>query len=519
MLTFADILRINSRRSPSKVAVIDDHGEQRTFETLASRVWAMSRMLLGCGVEPGDAVGLLSGNSVFAVEAFLAITCAGAVAVQYNSRWATPELVFALNDSMARVLLVESEFVDLVTASRDSGQLELLEQTIVGGPALDETLSSAGDPAAPITPDSPMVIIYTGGTTGFPKGVVLTHQNAMTNALNETIDTNMHPGDVTLLIAPMFHSASLLCWFAPHLLLGATSVLMRAFDEEHAVDLIARHGVTNGFFVPNMIRRLLASGAVEHGRMASLARLYTGGSTWRMPDKDLVRLALPDTEIYYQYGLTEAGPIVTRLLPADMFRTDIDGSIGQEFLLTEATVRSLDPESDEELPSDEVGELCVRGPNVMQGYFRRPDATSAALRGGWLRTGDLGTRDADGYFFFRDRAKDMIKSGGENVYSAEVEQVFYSHPSIAEAAILGYPSAEWDEEVRAVVALRAGRDLTLNELDAYLRRHLAGYKIPKKVALVPLSDIPVSPSGKVLKRSLRDRQLPWTPTSRSTEPN
>jgi acyl-CoA synthetase (AMP-forming)/AMP-acid ligase II len=313
----------------------------------------------------------------------------------------------------------------------------------------------------------------------------------------------MAADDITLLIAPMYHSASLLCWFLPHLVLGACSVFVRRFDEEQAASLIQSERVTNGFFIPNMVRRMLISGAWERHDMGSFRRLYVGGATFRLPDKEAVREVLPAARIYYQYGLTEAGPIVTRLRPEDMFKPELDGSIGQEMLLNDVSIQDG---NGHEVADGVAGEICVKGPNVMLGYFNRPDATAAVFRNGWLRTGDVASRH-DGYFMFHDRLKDMIKTGGENVYSAEVEQALYSHPSVAEAAVLGVASQQWDEEVRAVVALKPGARLTEAELQQHLRGKLAGYKIPKRIAFVPLEAIPVNPSGKIMKRELRQQNL------------
>ncbi len=210
---------------------------------------------------------------------------------------------------------------------------------------------------------------------------------------------------------------------------------------------------------------------------------------------------LPDLELFFRYGLTEAGPMVTRLLPSDMMNPDLDGSIGKEYTFSEV---ELFDANDDLTPVGELGEICVRGPGVMDGYFNQPDATSAAMRGGWLHTGDLATRDENGFFFFRDRSKDMIKTGGENVYAAEIEQLLYAHPAVMECGVVGIPSEEWDEEVRAVVALRDGHAVDESELCEYLRGHLAGYKIPKKILFVDSEEFPINPSGKVVKSRLKE---------------
>jgi acyl-CoA synthetase (AMP-forming)/AMP-acid ligase II len=513
LITVVDALQRNRRRHPDGIAVIDQHTTM-TYGQLADRAWALARGLRGLGIEPGETVAVLTGNSAFAAETYLGIVAAGAVAAPCNWRWATPELVHGLDESRARVLLVERPFQDAADAALASGDLERINQVVTEGDAYEALLRPGGDPGVRPGGDDPNVVLFTGGTTGFSKGVLLSHRNVMANAVNEIVDTDMHAQDVTLLITPMFHSASLLCWFVPHLVLGATSVLIRQFDEDEAAATMARHRVTNCFLVPSMVRRMLGSGELTKHDLGAFERLYVGGSSFRLPDKEGVRDALPSASIYYQYGLTEAGPIVTRLRPEDMFDRELDGSIGFEFLLTEVRIEQPDG-----APADdgEVGELAVHGPNVMLGYLGRPEATAEVLHDGWLRTGDLARRGPRGELWFHDRRKDMIKSGGENVYSAEVEQVLYAHPSVQEAAVLGVPSPDWDEEVRAVVALRPGApEVSGAELQAHCRAHLAGYKVPKRIAVVAPSAIPVNASGKVVKAELRER-FAWRDEEPSSE--
>jgi fatty-acyl-CoA synthase len=504
VLTIPDILRRNRARRPTAPAVVDAVG-RLTHLQLADRAWALAQGLIRLGVQPGDTVAILSGNGIFSAEAILGAIAAGATAAPLNWRWSRPELEFGLNDSRARVVLADREFGPTVQELVAGGRASAVSHVIVEGPAFESCLGPASVPAVTVAADAPAVILYTGGTTGASKGVVLSHRNVMANAIDEIVDTDMEPDDITLLIAPMYHSASLLCWFLPHLVIGACSVFMRQFDEDHAAHLIETEHVTNGFFIPNMVRRMLISGAWERHNVDSFRRLYVGGATFRLPDKEAVREALPAARIYYQYGLTEAGPIVTRLRPEDMFDPDLDGSIGQEMLLNDVSIQD---DSGSELEDGVAGEVCVRGPNVMLGYFNRPEATAAAFRNGWLRTGDLASRQG-GYFMFHDRLKDMIKSGGENVYSAEVEQALYTHPAVAEAAVLGVASDRWDEEVRAVVALKPGRQADESELQVHCRKSIAGYKVPKKILFVSLDEIPVNASGKIMKRELRQQKL-WS---------
>jgi fatty-acyl-CoA synthase len=502
VLTVPDVLRRNHGRKVRATAVVDDE-RRLTHGQLTERAWSVANGLIALGVQPGEPVAILCGNGIFSAETVLGAMAAGAIAVPLNWRWSRPELEHGLNDCQARVVLADREFSPTLQDLVGSGSAPAIDHIILEGQGYD---SFAGPPTLPkvtVASDAPAVILYTGGTTGASKGVLLSHGNVMANAIDEIVDTDMEPDDITLLIAPMYHSASLLCWFLPHLVIGACSVFMRRFDEELVGHLIEQEHVTNGFFIPNMVRRMLINGAWEKRRMDSFRRLYVGGATFRMPDKEAVREVLPAARIYYQYGLTEAGPIVTRLRPEDMFSPDLDGSIGQEMLLNDVSIQD---DEGSELEDGVAGEICVRGPNVMLGYFNRPDATAAAFRNGWLRTGDLASRQ-DGYFMFHDRLKDMIKSGGENVFSAEVEQALYSHPAVAEAAVLGVASDEWDEEVRAVVALKPGANADESALQEHCRTRIAGYKVPKKILFVPLDQIPVNPSGKIMKRELRQRSL------------
>jgi fatty-acyl-CoA synthase len=502
LLTLPQVLRRNHRRRPQAPAAVD--GVRRlNHRELSERAWSVANGLAGAGVAPGDSIAILCGNGVFSAETILGAIAGGAVAVPLSWRWSTAELEHGLNDSGAKVVLADQEFATNVQPLIDAGKAPAVERLIIEGPGFEAFLGAPSAPDVDVSSESPAVILYTGGTTGASKGVVLSHTNVMANAIDEIVDTDMEPDDVTLLIAPMYHSASLLCWFLPHLVLGACSVFMRHFDEEHTATLIERERVTNGFFIPNMVRRMLLSRAWERHRVDCFRRLYVGGATFRLPDKEGVREVLPGARIYYQYGLTEAGPIVTRLRPEDMFKPELDGSIGQEMLLNDVSIRD---DSGAEVPDGAAGEIWVRGPNVMLGYFNRPEATAAVMRDGWLRTGDVASRH-HGYFMFHDRLKDMIKTGGENVYSAEVEQALYTHPAVAEAAVLGVPSEQWDEEVRAVVALRPGSTASEKELQQHCRRTLAGYKVPKQILFVPLERIPVNPSGKIMKRELRRHNL------------
>ncbi|WP_040783928.1 class I adenylate-forming enzyme family protein [Rhodococcus ruber] len=503
MFTLVDAIRRNERLVPGREALFD--GTRRlTHGELADRAWRIAAGLRAQGVKPGDTVGVLAGNTAFSIETFLGIVAAGAAFVPYNWRWATEELTHGINETGARVVLVGDGFDAAIAEVLAGGGLDGPITVVHEGEEFDHLLRSQSLRDVPVGPSDAACILFTGGTTGFSKGVVLSHSAILTNAVNEIADCRIggRANDRGLVVTPLFHSAALLCWFLPHYVTGNSSVLVHKFVEDEIADLVARESITNMFLVPNMIRRMLKAGTFDtDGFRNHFKALHTGAGLLRMPDKLAVSALIPDVELFFRYGLTEAGPMVTRLLPHDMLRPEIDGSIGTEYLLTEVELRDLYDGTPAAV--GEIGEICVRGPNLMTGYFGRPEATKEVLENGWLRTGDLAVRDEQGYLYFRDRAKDMIKTGGENVYSSEIEQLLHTHPAVMEAAVLGVPSEEWDEEVRAVIAVRPGQSVTEVEIASFLRERLAGYKVPKMIALVGPNALPMNPSGKIVKTNIR----------------
>ena len=509
MFTLVDAIRRNERLVPDREAIADGH-RRLTHGELADRAWRIAAGLRSLGVQPGDTVGVLAGNTVFSIETFLGVAAAGAAFVPYNWRWATEELTHGINETGARVVLVgegfEGPIAEVVAGSGVAAPVRVVHE---GEEFEGRLLTHGALRGAPVAAGDAACVLFTGGTTGFSKGVVLSHAAILTNAVNEIADCRIggRPEDRGLIVTPLFHSAALLCWFLPHYVTGNASVLANKFVEDEVAALVAQESITNMFLVPNMIRRMLKAGAFDtEGFRRYFKALHSGAGLLRMPDKRAVADLIPDVDLYFRYGLTEAGPMVTRLLPQDMMRPEIDGSIGTEYLLTEVVLRDL--VEDTPVATGEIGEICVRGPNLMTGYFGRREATEQVLRDGWLRTGDLAARDEQGYLFFRDRAKDMIKTGGENVYSSEIEQLLHTHPAVMEAAVIGVPSLEWDEEVRAVIAVRPGRSVTEAEIAGFLREHLAGYKVPKLIALVGPDALPVNPSGKIVKTNIR-KAMGW----------
>lgn len=512
MRTIGEWTRLNARRHPDREAFVGVDGRV-TFGQVAERAWKLARGIRAAGVRPGDTVGVLAGNTVFNAETFIGTAISGGIYTAYNWRWAAEELAAGVRESGAAIVIVEDRFrsllndaLDIIASRADTVELpRVIEQAEV------ENLR-IGDGEAPdaVAPDDPLCLIYTGGSTGTSKAVVLSHRAATANALNEYIDLGIGalPEERGLMVTPMFHSAGLLTWLVTHFVAGKTTVLVDKFDEQEFVEWVGRERATNSFMIPNMMRRLMQAGAFEAPEVQQhFKAMHTGAGLLRMPNKIEFIETMPNAKLFFRYGLSEAGPMVTRLHHDDMLDPDVDGSIGQEYTLVESRLMSIDGD-DREIQPGELGEICVRGPSIMTGYHQRPDATAETIVDGWLRTGDLATQDERGYYFFKDRLKEMIKSGGENVYCVEIEQALYMHPAVLEAAVVGVANETWGEEVRAVVSLRDGRAADAQELSAFLRTQLAGYKIPKEFAFMAATDLPRSGAGKLVKEQLKTK-LGW----------
>lgn len=512
MRTIGEWTRLNAGRYPSREAFVGIDGRV-TFAEARSRAAALARGLIDAGVRVGDTVGVLAGNTVFNAEVFLGVAMSGGLYTAYNWRWAAEELADGIRESDTVIVIVEDRFADLLSEAlgllADHPDTVALPRVVRQGEVDRLRVAGGADPEV-VGPEDGLCLIYTGGSTGTSKAVVLSHRAATANALNEHLDLGIGalPEERGLMVTPMFHSAGLLTWLVTHFVSGKTTVLVDKFDEAEFVEWVGRERATNSFMIPNMMRRLLQAGAFTAPEVQRHFRaLHTGAGLLRMPNKQEFVDTIPQARLFYRYGLSEAGPMVTRLHHDDMLDPAVDGSIGQEYTFVEA--RLLGPDGDtREVGVGELGEICVKGPSIMTGYHRRPEATAETIVDGWLRTGDLATRDERGYFFFKDRLKEMIKTGGENVYCAEVEQALYLHPAVLEAAVVGVANDAWGEEVRAVISLRNGQVASAAELVEHLRAHLAGYKIPKEFAFLPAADLPRSGAGKLVKTRLK-QNLGW----------
>ena len=483
-----------------------------TFREAEARVNRLAHALLSLGGQPGDRVGMLVPNCYQGLETLLAPMKAGMAVVPMNVRLLPNEHEYMLNDSDAFALIYGEEFRDHLAQMR--GNLTSVKHFICVGRRGDGDLSyehvladrRETPPDLAIEPDDLAWIFYTSGTTGHPKGAMLTHRNLITMAEQFLLNINpTRPGDVLLHAAPITHGSGLSIFH--HLATGAASAFpaTRTFDPPTVFEAVQHYRATTIFLVPTMINMLLASAEKTKYDLSSLHTIFYGGAP--MYVEQLLEAVRTFGPIFVQiFGQGEA-PMTCTSLPKEEHLAGDDpvklkrlASAGRE--TTAVHVRIVDDE-DREVPSGQMGEIVVRGDLVMKGYWNKPEATAETLRGGWLHTGDIGYLDPDGYLYITDRKKDMIISGGSNIYPREIEEVICRHPAIFEVAVIGIPDAKWGETVKALVVLREGLRATEAEIIEHCKRHMASYKKPQSVEF--LSALPKNAYGKVLKRELRDR--------------
>jgi fatty-acyl-CoA synthase len=484
-----------ARMTPQRIAIVHE-STTRTYAELADRVTRLAHGLRGLGVGRGDRIAYLGPNHPALGETLFATGLLGAVFVPLNTRLAVPELAYNLEDSGAETLLFAPEFAESVAAVRDT--VKVREYVTVG--AEYEKLLAAAD-------NSPLdetvglgdvcMIQYTSGTSGRPKGVMLSHGNIAWNCYNILLDVDVSSDEVSLVSAPMFHTAALNQLFLPTVLKGGTAVLMSAFDPDCAFDLIAAHRVTWMFGVPTMFLAMAQSARWPEADLSSVRNLMCGGAP--VPES-LIQTYQQRGLVFLQgYGLTETSPGALFVRTADSIRKA--GTAGTPCFFTD--VRVVRPDGTD-APPGEVGEVVIQGPNVTSGYWQLPEATEAAFTDdGWFRSGDAAVVDDEGYVTIVDRVKDMFISGGENVYPAEIEQVLHAHPGVADCAVIGVADERWGEVGRAVVVLHEGANATGDDILGFLSGKIAKYKIPKSVVLVDA--LPRNATGKLLRARVRDR--------------
>ncbi len=481
-----------ARRTPDRIAIVHN-GREQTYRELHDRVLRLAAVLRRHGVRRGDRVAYLGPNHPAYLETLFATGGLGAVFVPLNTRLAAPEIAYQLTDSGSAVLIHAPEQTDTVDRIRDENpvrhHIALADyERLIATSAVDQM-------DEPVGLDDVCLIMYTSGTTGRPKGVVLTHGNIIWNSVNVLVDIDLAGDEITLVVAPLFHTAGLNMTCLPTLLKGGTVVLMPAFDPTAVLEEIETRRITYMFGVPAMYDAMTVSPRWADADLSSLRQLNCGGAP--VPEATIAAYLERGLAFSQGYGLTEAAPGAL-YLARDMAAAKA-GTAGVPHFFTD--VRVVGADLADVAPGDK-GEIVVSGPNVMRGYWGRPDATEQAFAADrLLRTGDVGSPDEDGYVTIVDRLKDMIISGGENIYPAEIERVLADHPAIGESAVIGIPHPTWGEVGRAVVALRPGAVATEPEVLDFLRGRLAKYKIPKSVVFV--DQLPRNATGKLLRTVVR----------------
>ena len=496
----ASTLLRRARLNPERMALIFEE-QQIGFAEMADRVRRQATLLKQNGVCVGDRVGFLGFNHPALLETLYAANTLGAIFVPLNFRLTGEELTFIVNDAGIHTLVCDDELKKVIDPVKDElccrqyygsesvsdGWYDLLAERAKSEPIESEVSVSVHDVA---------VIMYTSGTTGLPKGAMLTHGNIMWNNINAHYAFSSGRDSVHLTVAPLFHIGGLNVSTLHSFTLGSTLVLMRNFDPGAVLAAFDEYKVTHMFGAPAMFLFMSQHEQFDATDFSCVETFVCGAAP--PPESLLTLYAERGVNFCQGYGLTETAPFASFLTPE--WAISKLGSAGQPPLYTD--LRIVD-DSNEPLPAGERGEICIRGPNIMKGYWNRPEATAEAIdTQGWFHSGDVGYLDDGGFLFICDRLKDMVISGGENVYPAEVESVLYKHEAIAEVAVIGLPDEKWGEAVTAVAALHKGSELTLEELRSFAESQLARYKLPLRLHI--MDELPRNPAGKVLKFVLKE---------------
>jgi long-chain acyl-CoA synthetase len=491
-LNLASLLTESAERSPESPAIRLGETELSygQLDDLSAR---LATLLREKGFEPGDRVGVMLPNVPEFPVAYYGVLRAGGVVVPMNVLLKRREIAFYLEDSGAKLLLAWHGFAEEAREGAADAGAELVEVEPAGfAEALAGLEPTPG--LAETDEDDTAVILYTSGTTGKPKGAELTHMNLFRNAdVSSRTTCEIAAGDVVLGALPLFHSFGQTVGMNSSLKVGACLTLVPKFDPGEALATMQRDGVTHFYGVPTMFGALLHHPERESYDTSALRTCITGGAS--MPVEVLRGFEEAFGAVVLEgYGLSETSPVASSNHP-DKERKP--GSIGTPL---EGVEMQVVDEDDNPVAQGEVGEIVIRGHNIMKGYWQRPDATAEAMRGGWFHSGDMARTDEDGYFYIVDRKKDLIIRGGYNVYPREVEEVLFEHPKIREAAVVGVPHDEWGEEIGAAVVLHDGEELPPEEVSAYVKERIAAYKYPRVVWF--LDDLPKGPTGKILKREI-----------------
>ena len=502
----ADILSKRAQLTPDREALLElATGRRYSYAELNGRANRAANFLQQrLGVQKGDRVSLLAHNSVVYVDLLYGLAKIGAIFAPLNWRLAAAELTYILDDCRPKVLIAGSEFADVVDSMRSQlavGHYVSLEGVPIDGAWVYEEELAAAAAVQPQWPsldsDDPACILYTSGTTGRPKGALIPQRQILWNCINTAVSWGLSESDVSPIFTPMFHSGGLFVFLAPLFYLGGRVVLARTFDADESLPVIERERCTVILAVPTIYQLWLKSPALAKTDFSSVRWFISGGAPcspaliqeWRQATGCVFRQG---------YGLTEVGPNCFTMTDGEsLART---GSVGKPIFHSQMR---LVGENGGDVPVGETGELVISGPHVCAGYWNDPEATTAALRDGWFYTGDMARQDEDGFFYIDGSFKDMIISGGENVYAAEVEAAFLEHAAVAEAALIGQPDDKWGEVGLMIAVLKNGHSATESNLLTFCSQRLARYKVPRRVIFTQA--LPYSPYGKVMKVELKKR--------------
>lgn len=500
----ADLLSKRASLTPDRIALVElASGQRYTYRELNDRANRLANMMHDwMGVRKGDRVAILDHNSVIFLDLFYGLAKIGAIFAPLNWRLVPRELAYIANDSRPEALIVGPDFTE--TWAEMEPLVDIKKVLSVGGAELPNTQAyesllmqySADEPVCPdLTGDDTYAILYTSGTTGQPKGAMIPHRQVLWNCINTIVSWGLTENDISPVFTPMFHAGGLFAFLTPLFYAGGRIVLSRTFDLDEALQAIVQEKCTVILGVPTIFKMWMGTEAYAAADFSHVRFFISGGAPL---DVTLVNAWINDKGgIFRQgYGLTEVGPNCFTM--TDEQSVSKIGSVGQPVFHSQ--MRLVD-ESGNEVGDDETGELLIRGPHVSTGYWENPAATEKSLRDGWFHTGDMARRDSDGFYYIAGRFKDMLISGGENVYAAEVEAIFCEHPAVSEAALIGIPDEKWGEVGLMVVVLEEGASAEPGQLEDFCGQRLARYKIPKKVVFTEA--LPYSPYGKVMKGELK----------------
>jgi fatty-acyl-CoA synthase len=505
----ADLLSKRAHLTPERIALVElESGERFTYARLNERANRLANFMRDeLGLQPGDRVSVLARNSIVYIDLFYGLPKIGAIFAPFNWRLTSRELTFMLNNLEPKVLIVELEFVAVVEEMRPDIRVEhyvnLRGAEIPGAADYEDGVKqvSGQEPKRPeMDLETPYCILYTSGTTGNPKGAILPHRQILFNCINTVISWGLTEKDISPVYTPLFHAGGLFAFLTPILYVGGRIILARDFDPAASLRWIMEEGCTVILGVPTLFQMWMDSDYFEEADFSRVHFFISGGApcppqlmdAWRAKKGIIFRQG---------YGLTEVGPNCFSMTDEDSVPKT--GSVGKPIFHSE--MRIVDPESGADLPAGAAGELLIRGPHATSGYWRNPEATSKAIVDSWFHTGDMAHKDEDGFYYIDGRYKDMIKSGGENIYAAEVEAVVREHPAVKDAALIGKPDKIWGEVGLIIVVLEDGGQVSEKDLKEHCAARIAKFKVPGEFVFA--DELPYSAYGKVEKIKLKEKYL------------